>query len=289
MIYSNDELKGESGTVDFADSDYTGGAYYRINPSKVKNGSIDINNVVIKQAEVSDIEITAPETVQIPENGTCETDISLSALTSDGYQTISAAKWSVDDIDDVEIESTGDRSAKLIIGSGAPSCDVVSISGMGTNDSSSSMEQFKQYNEIYINAIIDMGGYVILGSYTPSGNYGSTAGKVYDSDTMTFRGMRAESYDRAIREVYEERKGEPSILGFIDIGAMADAKMTEDVRKAYNDALAQGESAARNAASERAAEMVAWWKDYNHYYTDFSNYILPEITEAAAELIKSIE
>ncbi len=228
MIYSNDELKGESGTVDFADSDYTGGAYYRINPSKVKNGSIDINNVVIKQAEVSDIEITAPETVQIPENGTCETDISLSALTSDGYQTISAAKWSVDDIDDVEIESTGDRSAKLIIGSGAPSGDVVSISGMGTNDSSSSMEQFKQYNEIYINAIID-------------------------------------------------------------IGAMADAKMTEDVRKAYNDALAQGESAARNAASERAAEMVAWWKDYNHYYTDFSNYILPEITEAAVELIKSIE
>lgn len=592
MIYSNDELKGESGTVDFADSDYTGGAYYRINPSKVKNGSIDINNVVIKQTEVSDIEITAPETVQIPENGTCETDISLSALTSDGYQTISAAKWSVDDIDDVEIESTGDRSAKLIIGSGAPSgevvvkasvggktetfsikllgtkdniafkeapagamiplsgtaqykysavvrngmaediegrdisydiysdsgdlsgitmsgdgvlsvssdaepqsiyvravsddisrsikvsvynlkfdmnsnsdnftpvngvsysdalgygidnavsdteytfkarlergkaysvkavysgtircesidgfsdgfertretagednfnvavfgddvldisvsgtlerveiepvertggvlpdwwtigdstvqqngswgytiassetsdfskypalngvidtfhnsgragrhhksyyneglfnellCsmkpgDVVSISGMGTNDSSSSMEQFKQYNEIYINAIIDMGGYVILGSYTPSGNYGSTAGKVYDSDTMTFRGMRTESYDRAIREVYEERKGEPSILGFIDIGAMADAKMTEDVRKAYNDTLAQGESAARNAAAERAAEMMAWWKDYNHYYTDFSDYILPEITEAAAELIKSIE
>lgn len=46
--------------------------------------------------------------------------------------------------------------------------DIVSISGMGTNDSSSTLEQFKAYDEAYMNAIIDMGGYVILGSYTPS-------------------------------------------------------------------------------------------------------------------------
>ena len=167
--------------------------------------------------------------------------------------------------------------------------DIVSISGMGTNDSSSTLEQFKAYDEAYMNAIIDMGGHVILGSYTPSGNYGATEGKVYDSDTMTFKGMRTNAYDRAIRELYEKNKDNPKVLGFIDIGKMADEKMTADVKAVYDAAMADGktEAEAREAANAKAEEMMAWWKDYNHYYTTFSNYILPDITSEIAEMIKS--
>lgn len=167
--------------------------------------------------------------------------------------------------------------------------DVVSISGMGTNDSSSTLDEFKAYDEAYMNAIIDMGGYVILGSYTPTGNYGATAGKVYDADTMTFKGMRTNAYDRAIRELYEENRDNPKVLGFIDIGKIADEKMTADVKAVYDAAIAGGknEAEAREEANAKAEEMMAWWKDYNHYYTTFSNYILSDITAEAAKLIKS--
>lgn len=168
--------------------------------------------------------------------------------------------------------------------------DIVSISGMGTNDSSSTKDQFKEFNEIYTNAIIDMGGYVILGSYTPTGNYGATKGKVYDPDTMTFKGMRGDSYDIAIRELYEERKNDPKVIGFLDIGKMSDEKMTADVKAVYDAAIASGKSVAeaRDAANARSEEMMGWWKDYNHYYNTFSNYILPDLTKAAAQIIKTV-
>ncbi len=165
--------------------------------------------------------------------------------------------------------------------------DVVSISGMGTNDSGSTKEQFKAYNNAYIDAVEDMGAYVILGSYTPTGNYGATQGKVYDSDNVLFKGIRTNAYDTAIREIYAERKNDDKILGFIDIGQIADNLMTNNVRTAYNTAADNGKTAAeaRAAANEKATELMAMWKDYNHYYTDFSNYILPEITNRAAQLI----
>ena len=63
--------------------------------------------------------------------------------------------------------------------------------------------------------------------------------------------------------------------------------MTADVKAAYNGADGD-ETAKRVAANAKAAEMMAWWKDYNHYYVDFSNYILPDLTKAAAELIGKI-
>lgn len=171
--------------------------------------------------------------------------------------------------------------------------DVVSISGMGTNDSSSDKEDFKRYNNQYIDAIEDMGGYVILGSYTPSGNYSSTEGKVYDADNILFKGKRTNSYETAIREVYAERiaSGDEKIIGFIDIGQISDNLMTNDVRAEYNNAADAGKSIseARAAAETKATEMMAWWKDYNHYYSTFSNYILPEITTRAAQLISGEE
>lgn len=168
--------------------------------------------------------------------------------------------------------------------------DVVSLSGMGTNDSSSTQAQFKEYDKAYVDAIIDMGGYVILGSYTPTGNYGATQGKVYDADTMTFKGMRTYAYDLAIRELYSDYADNSSVLGFLDIGKFSDEMMTADVRAVYADAIAAGDSeaAAREKANARATEMMAWWKDFNHYYTDFSSYILPTLTSRVAELIDTV-
>ena len=139
-----------------------------------------------------------------------------------------------------------------------------------------------------MNAIIDMGGYVILGSYTPSGNFGETAGKVYYADNMVFKGLRTNSYDRAIRELYAENEDNTRVLGFLDIGQMADDKMTTDVQSVY-ESTSGDEAAKRAAADARAAEMMSWWRDYNHYSADFSNYILPDITKAAAELISKIK
>ena len=168
--------------------------------------------------------------------------------------------------------------------------DVISLSGMGVNDSSASKEQFYAYHKLYVDAMLDMGAYVIIGSYTPSGNYGATKGKVYDADAMTFKGMRTDAYDLAIRDLYEDYKNNDHVLGFIDIGAKADEMMTADVKKVYTDALAAGktDTEARGETNAKADEMMLWWKDYNHYYDKFSDYILPFITESAAELIKTI-
>ncbi len=166
--------------------------------------------------------------------------------------------------------------------------DIVSISGMGTNDSSSTKELFVQFNNFYIDAIKQMGGYVILGTYTPTGNYGNTAGKVYDMDNMAFNGKRNLVYDQAIREVYELRKNEEQIIGFIDIGKICDDKLTADVRKVYSEIKLsnKSEEEARNAANVRAMELMGWWKDYNHYYNTLSNYFLPELTKEIAKIIK---
>lgn len=169
--------------------------------------------------------------------------------------------------------------------------DVVSISGMGVNDSISSEADFESYNNAYVDAIEDMGARVMLGSYTPSGNYGATSGKVYDPDSILFKGMRTDIYETAIRSVYSQRiaANDESIIGFIDIGKIADILMTNDVRTVYNNAIAAGKTVdeARTAANARADELMAMWKDYNHYYVSFSNYILPEITARAAQLISS--
>ncbi|MGN0163766.1 MAG: hypothetical protein ACI4EA_09375 [Candidatus Ornithomonoglobus sp.] len=99
-----------------------------------------------------------------------------------------------------------------------------------------------------------------------------------------------DAYDQAIRELYEEIRDNPNVLGFVDIGQMADDKMTADVKAAYDAAIENGadEEAARSAANAKAEDMIAWWKDYNHYYVDFSNYIFPNITKAVAELGSAI-
>ena len=47
----------------------------------------------------------------------------------------------------------------------------------------------------------------------------------------------------------------------------------------------KNEIEARAKAQERATALMSMWKDYNHYYTDFSNYILPQITTRVAQIV----
>lgn len=169
--------------------------------------------------------------------------------------------------------------------------DIVSISGMGTNNSSSTKEMFEQFNNFYIDAIEDMGGYVVLGTYTPTGNYGDTEGKVYDADNMIFKGRRTYAYEQAIRDVYEARKNEEQVIGFVDIGKMVDEKMTADVQRVYSDAISAGstDADARAAANARATELMGYWKDFNHYYIDLSRYFQPELIAEMVTIISGID
>lgn len=168
--------------------------------------------------------------------------------------------------------------------------DVVSISGMGTNDSASTKELFEQFNNFYIDAIEEMGGYVVLGTYTPTGNYDASKGKVYDADNMIFKGKRTLLYEQAVRAVYEARQNEKQVIGFVDIGKIVDDKMTSDVQSVYRNAISNGKSdmEARTSANKRAEEMMGWWKDYNHYYNTLSRYFQPELIAEMTEIISGI-
>ena len=55
----------------------------------------------------------------------------------------------------------------------------------------------------------------------------------------------------------------------------------------YNTAIQSGKTKLRQEQKhrERATALMSMWKDYNHYYTDFSNYILPQITTRVAQLV----
>lgn len=165
--------------------------------------------------------------------------------------------------------------------------DVVSISGMGTNGYDGTINDFKDQLNYYIDSIAEMGGKVILGSYTPNGNWGAYKDKVYDPQTETFRGKRYDDYDVALYEVYISRAEDENILGYIDIGSIADRLMTSEVKKARDEAGSTGD-AADAAAAARADEILKWYpNDFNHYTSELSYLILPEITKSAAALIQA--
>ncbi len=135
--------------------------------------------------------------------------------------------------------------------------DIVTIGNMGTNPGGLSGTQFKAPLDYYVDACLAMGAKVILTSYTP---HGCVAGYeyVYDKTTHTFHGCREDAYDSlGIRVIYEERKDDPDILGFIDIGLNADI--------AFNEYVA--DYAANGYADEDAAAqaIIDCFGDHNHY------------------------
>ncbi len=135
--------------------------------------------------------------------------------------------------------------------------DIVTIGNMGTNPGGMSGTQFKAPLDYYVDACLAMGAKVILTSYTP---HGCVEGYeyVYDKITHTFHGCREDAYDSlGIRVIYEERKDNPDILGFIDIGLNADNAFNEYVADYAKNGYANEDDAA-NA-------LISCFGDHNHY------------------------
>ncbi len=141
--------------------------------------------------------------------------------------------------------------------------DYVVIGCMGTNGTGTDFEGSFNY---YIDACEALGAKIILNSYTPHMVDGGSYNSVYNATTHTFNGVRTDGYDNTVRQIYQERttpegaKYDPNVVGFIDIGNMADA--------AFNAYVAEG---ADDAAKEtRAQEIIACagesgGRDHNHY------------------------
>lgn len=135
--------------------------------------------------------------------------------------------------------------------------DIVTIGNMGTNPGGMSGTQFKAPLDYYVDACLAMGAKVILTSYTP---HGCVEGHeyVYDKTTHTFHGCREDAYDSlGIRVIYEERKDDPDILGFIDIGLNAD--------NAFNEYVADYAKNGYENEDAAAKAIMDCFGDHNHY------------------------
>lgn len=135
--------------------------------------------------------------------------------------------------------------------------DIVTIGNMGTNPGGMSGTQFKAPLDYYVVACLAMGAKVILTSYTP---HGCVEGYeyVYDKTTHTFHGCREDAYDSlGIRVIYEERKDDPDILGFIDIGLNAD--------NAFNEYVADYAKNGYENEDAAAKAIMDCFGDHNHY------------------------
>ena len=137
--------------------------------------------------------------------------------------------------------------------------DYVMIGDMGTNGMGSAFEASFNY---YIDACEAMGAKIILNSYSPHGAVQEYA-KVYDSSTNTFTSYRQDDYDNIVRKIYAERTtadGEnydANIVGFVDIGKMADAAFN-----AYVNDYATNGYASKDAAAQA---IIKCFGDHNHY------------------------
>ena len=135
--------------------------------------------------------------------------------------------------------------------------DIVTIGNMGTNPGGMSGTQFKAPLDYYVDACLAMGAKVILTSYTP---HVCVEGYeyVYDKTTHTFHGCREDAYDSlGIRVIYEERKDDPDILGFIDIGLNAD--------NAFNEYVADYAKNGYENEDAAAKAIMDCFGDHNHY------------------------
>ncbi len=137
--------------------------------------------------------------------------------------------------------------------------DYVTIGNMGTNGMGNKFEETYNY---YVDACIAMGAKVIINTYSPHGAVGSYA-NCYNSETHTFTSYRQDEYDNIVRRVYAERsnaegdKYDQHVVGFVDIGKMADA--------AFNAYVADYAANGYASADAAAAAIIACFGDHNHY------------------------
>lgn len=137
--------------------------------------------------------------------------------------------------------------------------DYVMIGDMGTNGMGSAFEASFNY---YIDACEAMGAKIILNSYSPHGAVGAYASG-YNSSTNTFDSYRRDECDVIVRNIYTERTtadGEnydANIVGFVDIGKMADAAFN-----AYVNDYATNGYESKDAAAQA---IIKCFGDHNHY------------------------
>lgn len=137
--------------------------------------------------------------------------------------------------------------------------DYVMIGDMGTNGMGSNFEESFNY---YVDACEALGAKIILNSYSPHGAVGDYASG-YDAAAHTFTSYRQDAYDNIVRNIYAERttaggeKYDAKIVGFVDIGKMADAAFNAYVK----------DYAANSYADEDAAAqaIIKCFGDHNHY------------------------
>lgn len=137
--------------------------------------------------------------------------------------------------------------------------DYVMIGDMGTNGMGKTFENDFNY---YIDACEAMGAKIILNSYSPHGAVGAYASG-YNSSTNTFDSYRRDECDVIVRNIYTERTtadGEnydANIVGFVDIGKMADAAFN-----AYVNDYATNGYESKDAAAQA---IIKCFGDHNHY------------------------
>lgn len=166
---------------------------------------------------------------------------------------------------------TGGQLMSRVLVNIAPG-DYVTIGNMGTNGMGVNFEQ--AFNS-YVDACIAMGAKVIINSYSPHGAVGEYA-NTYDSTTHTFDTYRKDSYDNIVRKIYEERstvdgeKYDENVVGFMDIGVMADDAFNAFVADYVGTTMkfAVGEQGTKTAYADEnaaAAAIIACFGDHNHY------------------------
>ncbi|MCX7714136.1 MAG: hypothetical protein N2171_00170 [Clostridia bacterium] len=166
--------------------------------------------------------------------------------------------------------------------------DVVTISGLGTNGWSGTIDDFKSAMKYYIEACYTMGAKVVVGSYTSHGPFGSYASALYrDSDgLLKYNGSRDswDEYERVVKALAEEEIAAGKAIGYVDIGNITDTVLTADAQALDAANLASGMTNDASLASVLAkfTDATNYYSDHNHYKSGFSAEILPYIVSGVA-------
>lgn len=116
-IYNADnKIIGTSDTVDFSNPDSVTPTYYCFRTPDKATGELDFNNVHIYRATIDQALMsltTTSETLVIPEEGEAATtaELTISAKTTEGYDAIGTATWSVeDDVEGITVTTSAEDS-----------------------------------------------------------------------------------------------------------------------------------------------------------------------------------
>lgn len=177
--------------------------------------------------------------------------------------------------------------------------DIVTISGMGTNGWSGSIDDYESAMRYYIEACHAVGCNVIVGSYTSHGPFAKDGAYDYrtalyrdeNDDKLYYNGSRDEldEYERVVKKIADEYIKTGVVKGYVDIGAITDNALTEDAQRLDAENIANGMSKEESLASvlQTFQDGVNYYSDHNHYKAYLSNKILPEMVEQVIDIYEN--